>query len=76
MNGSNICVSVEFLAGTSIEAAVEEAVEKCKLWQVAYVKFSFNGVNMSVKTNTNVDLAVVKWNEAMKSKDEHKFVVG
>lgn len=75
MNGSNICVSVEFLAGTSIEATVEEAVEKCKLWQVAYVKFSFNGVNMSVKANTNVDLAVVKWNEAMKSKNEHKFVV-
>lgn len=75
MNGSNICISVEFLAGTSIEAAVEEAVEKCKLWQVAYVKFSFNGVNMSVKANTYVGHAVFKWNEAMKSKDEHKFVV-
>lgn len=75
MSVSNICVSVEFLAGTSIEDAVEQAVEKCKLLQVAYVKFNFNGVNMSVKANTNVDLAVVKWNEAMNSQDKHKFVV-
>jgi len=75
MSVSNICVSVEFLAGTSIEGAVQEAVEKCKLWQVGYVKFNFNGVNMSVKGNTNVDLAVVKWNESMNSQDKHKFVV-
>lgn len=75
MGGSNICVSVEFLAGTSIEQAVEEAIEKCNLWQAAYVKFSFNGVNMSVRANTSADIAVAKWNEAMNSKNEHKFVV-
>lgn len=28
MSVSNICVSVEFLAATSIEGAVQEAVEK------------------------------------------------
>ena len=45
---SNMTVNVEFLAGTSLKQAVEEAKHKCDTWEVAYVCFSFNGVNFSV----------------------------
>lgn len=71
---SNICVNVEFLAGTSIEQAVNEAIQKSILWQVAYVKFNFNGVRMSIKQTTNLIEAVDKFHEALKSVKEHKFV--
>jgi len=43
---SNMCVDVEFLAGTSIGDAISEAKYKCFLWGVAYVKFNFNGVSV------------------------------
>ena len=44
---SNITLSVEFLAGTSIEDALAEARTKAVEWNVAYIKFNFNGVNVS-----------------------------
>lgn len=72
---SNICINIEFLAGTSIETAVQEAKEKAILWQVAYVKFDFNGVKMSVRAKTDVAEAVDKWIEVMASSKEHKFVI-
>lgn len=72
---SNMTVRVEFLAGTSIEGAVQEAIQKAKLWDVAYVSFKFNGVNMNIRSNTNPDEAVEKFQlEICKSADEHKFV--
>jgi len=33
---SNICINVEFLAGTSIEQAVIEAKEKAIIWQISW----------------------------------------
>lgn len=72
---SNMTVKVEFLAGTSIEGAVQEAIQKAGLWSVAYVSFKFNGVNMNIRANTNPDEAVKKFQLQMrKSADEYKFV--
>lgn len=47
MTTSNISIKVEFLAGTSITQCLDEAKEKAILWDVAYVKFDFNGVKVS-----------------------------
>lgn len=73
---SNICINVEFLAGTSIEQAVIEAKDKAILWQVAYVKFDFNGVKMSIRSSSSVIEAVDRFHqEIKKSSKEHKFVI-
>lgn len=45
---SRMCIDVEFLAGTDIIEAVEEAKQKARQWNVAYVKFDFNGCSISV----------------------------
>lgn len=71
---SNICINVEFLAGTSIEQAIIEAKDKAASWQVAYISFNFNGVKMSIKENTSAIEAVDKFHEQLQSKEEHKFV--
>ncbi|MNR37504.1 hypothetical protein D3C85_1555260 [compost metagenome] len=69
---SNI-INVEFLAGTDIEEAVKEAKQKAFFWDVAYVCFKFNGVNMSIKQNTDVEKAVHQFHDALKN--NRKFVV-
>ena len=50
---SNITVNVEFLAGTDLRVAIEEAKEKCVKWDVAYVCFDFNGVSFSIGKNAD-----------------------
>lgn len=76
MTKSNICINVEFLAGTSIEQAVIEAKDKAILWQVSYVKFDFNGVKMFVRSGADLTEAVDKFHEEIqKSSKEHKFVI-
>lgn len=72
---SNMCIDVEFLAGTSIEAALLEASLKAKQWGVAYVKFDFNGISVSVKPNINLEEALYKFNTIAASDNKHKFVV-
>lgn len=73
---SNITINVDFLAGTSIEHAIGEAKIKASLWHVAYVKFDFNGVKISIKQNTDVEETVERYHTTMKSDTKHKFVVG
>lgn len=51
---SSICIEVEFLAGTDIESAILEAKQKADQWDVAFVKFSFNGANFSIGRNADV----------------------
>lgn len=46
---SNICIDIEFLVGTSIKDAIDEAKELGKKLDVAYVKFEFNSVRFSVR---------------------------
>lgn len=58
---SNICIDVEFLAGTDITQAIEEAKQKARQWGVAYVTFSFNGCKFSIGQDANVQKAVDKF---------------
>jgi hypothetical protein len=71
---SNMSVAVKFLAGTSIEQAVEEAKIKASDWSVAYITFDFNGVKMNIRSNTSLIEAVDKFHEELQSGKDHKFV--
>lgn len=47
---------VELLVGTSIEQAVEQALSMLVILpMLAYVKFDFNGVDVSVHRNSKLD---------------------
>lgn len=52
---SKMSVHVEFLCGTDIKEAIQEAKLKASLWNVAYVCFKFNGKSFSVSRNADVD---------------------
>ena len=58
-----ICINVEFLPGTSVEEAVAEAKEKALAWDVAYVKFNFNGASFSIGRNCDVYAAVEEYHK-------------
>ncbi len=45
---ASLSLQVEVLAGTSIRRATLEARELARKLDLAYVKFSFNGVNVSI----------------------------
>jgi nitrogenase molybdenum-iron protein alpha/beta subunit len=63
MMKSNMCVPVEFLAGTDIKQAIREAKEKAQLWNVAYVTFDFNGTSFSIGQNADILHVVSKYHE-------------
>lgn len=52
---SKMSVNVEFLCGTDVKEAIQEAKLKASLWDVAYVCFKFNGKSFSVSCNADVD---------------------
>jgi len=54
-------INVEFLAGTSIEGAIQEAKEKARMWGVVYVCFRFNDVRLSIGQDADVDQAVKEY---------------
>lgn len=51
---SNITIDIEFLQGTDLKDAVEEAKAKALMWDVAYVQFSFNGYAFAIGRNADV----------------------
>ena len=71
---SNITITVEFLCGTDIRDAIAEAKEKACFWDVAYVKFSFNGIGCSISQKACVDELVEKWHHIVKT--NAKYLVG
>ena len=54
-------LNVEFLAGTTIEQAVEEAKIKAEKLDVAYICFSFNGTSFSIGRNADVCEVLEEW---------------
>ena len=61
---TQMCVSVEFLAGTDVQEAVTEAKRKAGEWDVAYVTFNFNGASFSIGRNADVYEAVKEYESA------------
>jgi hypothetical protein len=58
---SKMIVSVSFLVGTNLLEAIEEAKYKCILWDLAYVEFKFNGVDVSISQNCDCLEAFDYW---------------
>jgi len=58
---SQMSMEVEFLPGTRIEDAVEEAKDKAKKLNMAYICFNFNGAKFSIGRNADVDKVVEEW---------------
>ena len=58
---SEATMFIEFLAGTPIKAAIEEAKQKAKKLDLAYVKFNFNGANFSIGSDADVSAVVEEW---------------
>lgn len=67
---SSMTVKVEFLVGTPIKEAIQEAKQKCIFWQVAYVYFNFNGWNIIVGSKCDVEDAYQEW-LACRSSDKY-----
>lgn len=62
MSKSNMCLNVEFLAGTSLEDALTEARSKAVQFNLAYVCFDFNGCSFSVRASGNILDALEEYN--------------
>ncbi len=65
---SIITINVEFTAGTDISVAVSEAIEKAKLWNVAFVSFNFNGVTVNVSEDSDIDNIINSYYAELKRK--------
>lgn len=62
---SRFTMELKVLAGTSIEDVVEEAKKKAALFDLAYVEFSFNGVQLSIGRNADVEYVVQQYDECV-----------
>jgi len=70
-------LTVDFLAGTELIDAVFEAKIKAAEWGLAYIKFNFNGVNVSVSGKTPMiteEFLLGKYHAALKGKIKHIIV--
>ena len=75
---SNMELRVNFLSGTDISQAIDEAKSKAKMWDLAYVKFSFNGIEIAVSQGSNVKEGVEKYQQALRDEGwfgKHKPVI-
>jgi hypothetical protein len=74
---SNFSIEVEVLAGTSIEEAIAEAKDLAQRMDLAFVKFNFNGVRMSVSRDADVEGMSWKYGKALiRGEAEHRYVIG
>lgn len=55
MESNNIVLKIKFIAGTEIKEAIEQAIYKALEWDVALIKFKFNGTTIYVSRNSDVD---------------------
>lgn len=76
--GASPCmeIQVEFLAGTAIADAVQQSIDMLKILpMLAYVKFNFNGLDVSVNANSKIgDDLLDRMYKAMQSK-HHYWIV-
>jgi hypothetical protein len=62
---SNMILIVEFLAGTDLKDALQDAKEKAKLFDVALICFDFNGINFCVSKMTDIEEKISMYNDAI-----------
>lgn len=56
----NLSIEVEFLCGEKFDKACYQAKELCQQLDIAYVKFDFNGVKVSVGQKMNLTQGELK----------------
>jgi len=71
---SNLSINVEVALGTSIEQAITEAKDLAQRMDLAFVKFNFNGVRMSVSRKADVSELAEEYGYALGW--DNKYVVG
>lgn len=54
-------LEVELLAGSTIRQCIKDSHELCINLNLAYVKFNFNGVKVSVGRNCNLEESLKEW---------------
>lgn len=54
---SKMILAVEFLPGTLFLTAITEAKEKAEIFDVAYIKFDFNGTRILIGQGADLDRA-------------------
>lgn len=68
-------LKVELLAGTSIKQAVEQALSMLVILpMLAYVKFDFNGIEVCVNRNSELDNLTERLGEAYDNPMKHWIV--
>lgn len=70
-----LSIQVEFLAGVDFSNACYQAKELAQQLNIAYVKFNFNGIGVSVGQNLTLDKDTLKDKLHEQFKKEHKFLV-
>jgi hypothetical protein len=65
-------MKVEFMPGSTIKAAFEEAIRLATLLNV-WIEFNFNGVTCSAKSSSNAELGVVNYQKALSGDSEFKI---
>ena len=71
---SDMTLKVEFLAGTAIEEAIQQASSLAKKLDLAFVSFTFNGIDCSISSKAIVKEMVSKFHTTIRS--ENKFICG
>ena len=58
---STMEIEVSFMAGTGLRSAIQDAKNKAVMWDLAYVKFNFNGWKFSIGKNCDVEESIDQW---------------
>lgn len=70
-----LSIEVEFLVGADFSDACYQAKSLAQELNIAYVKFNFNGVNVSVGQNLTLDEDTLKDTLYEQFKKENKYLV-
>ncbi len=73
---NNFSIEVEVMAGTSIEEAIAEAKDLAQRMKLAYVKFNFNGVRMSISCKADVPALAWRYAKALTREEQNRYVIG
>lgn len=68
-------IQVDFMAGTSINYAIEQSLDILKILpMLAYVKFDFNGLRVCVNRNSSTENLTERLTKAYDIKHKHWIV--
>ena len=75
MKTGSMEIQVDFIAGTSINEAVDQSLDMLKILpMLAYVKFKFNGLQVCVNRNSSTENLTERLTKAYDSKHKHWIV--